>query len=134
MCEFEPVFLFSKAHQPAHFQVNDGRPLTFHTLPLSMHRELSETQERKIGATESGVVNKHELTVHPETNDQPQNDKKGETDIARLVSIVEIVKREFLSTRDDGHGLYQYNELGSLDLLQGHSHAEATVSSFTKPL
>ncbi|QRV74709.1 hypothetical protein RhiJN_02724 [Ceratobasidium sp. AG-Ba] len=67
---------------------NPTRAIVLHTLPYKQcdeqHTGKSSSKKRKIGSS---------------TNDVP-----------RLISVVEIIKREF----KEG-GLYQYNELGSLD-------------------
>lgn len=95
-----------------------------------MHTELvkSQNQADKAGAAEDETI------AMPETSDSPQNNEKSESDIARLVSVIEIIKREFLNSKADGQGLYQYNELGSLDSLRRDSHSEPTATSFTNNL
>ncbi|KAG9124874.1 hypothetical protein FRC07_009921 [Ceratobasidium sp. 392] len=72
---------------------NPTRPLVLHTLP---HKHGVTQQERGSSATEP-VAKKRKITAS--TNDIP-----------RLISVVEIIKREFKDAP-----LHQYNELGCLD-------------------
>ncbi|KAG9124455.1 hypothetical protein FRC07_011582 [Ceratobasidium sp. 392] len=72
---------------------NPTRPLVLHTLP---HKHGVTQQETGSSATEP-VAKKRKITAS--TNDTP-----------RLISVVEIIKREFKDAP-----LHQYNELGCLD-------------------
>ncbi|KAG8718349.1 hypothetical protein FRC08_005442 [Ceratobasidium sp. 394] len=73
---------------------NPTRPLVLHTLPHK--RDLTRQDGKDVSATEP-VSKKQKIA--PSTNDIP-----------RLISVVEIIKREFTDAP-----LHQYNELGCLD-------------------
>lgn len=84
-------------------QKYDSRPLVFHTLPR-------------------------------DPPDQANNDLHNVTSIIpRLISVVEIIKREFLKRLHEKHskrlvGLHQYNQLGTLEDL-GYGESEGTPQS-----
>ncbi|KAG8736730.1 hypothetical protein FRC10_008987 [Ceratobasidium sp. 414] len=73
---------------------NPTRPLVLHTLPHK--RDTARQDGKDVSATEP-AAKKRKIT--PSTNDIP-----------RLISVVEIIKREFTDAP-----LHQYNELGCLD-------------------
>ena len=82
---------------------NPGRPLAFHTLPHRVNGRSKNEQE-------------HDL-IEDDGKGKP---KKGISscvaNIPRLISIVEIIKREFLkSQKEDAKTveLFQYNDLGA---------------------
>ncbi|XP_006456962.1 hypothetical protein AGABI2DRAFT_212192 [Agaricus bisporus var. bisporus H97] len=85
------------------FEKYDSRPLVFHTLPR-------------------------------DPPDQANNDLHNVTSIIpRLISVVEIIKREFLKRLHEKHskrlvGLHQYNQLGTLEDL-GYGESEGTPQS-----
>ncbi|PCH42601.1 hypothetical protein WOLCODRAFT_120805 [Wolfiporia cocos MD-104 SS10] len=83
------------------FQKNPEKSLTLHTLPAAKDRD-----KAAIPAPEN------KPRMHPSTNTIP-----------RLISVVEIIKREYLKTLDsvltlEGRlsGLHQYNEIGELEV------------------
>lgn len=91
-------------------QEHEEEPLVLHTLP----HQGSHPPEK-----EGGAQLKQE-GLHPSTNVIP-----------RLISVVEIIKREYLKKLDpvlaeQGRlsGLYQYNELGTLEDRDGEQEAE----------
>ncbi|KAF8599678.1 hypothetical protein BDV93DRAFT_609115 [Ceratobasidium sp. AG-I] len=73
---------------------NPTRPLILHTLPVK-----STTREESQTDLEGGGKKQR---ISPATNDVP-----------RLISVVEIIKREF-----KGASLHQYNEVGCLEALE----------------
>ncbi|KAH9933668.1 uncharacterized protein BXZ73DRAFT_46171 [Epithele typhae] len=94
-----------------HFKAHEDRPLVLHTLPIQRDREPQQMAEGDVqGETEGGKKEKTER-LHP-----------AMATIPRLVSVTEIIKREYLKTLDvkqaEGgvfSGLHQYNEIGSLE-------------------
>ncbi|KAH8117754.1 hypothetical protein DFH11DRAFT_1570478 [Phellopilus nigrolimitatus] len=92
------------------FRENPGKPLIFHTLPSSS----STTSDSVLAPSETDHVDE-------EVDDRLKKQNKTcptTTNIPRLISVVEIIKREYFKTREPGPqstGLYQYNTLGSLE-------------------
>ncbi|KAI0749906.1 hypothetical protein C8Q80DRAFT_1120027 [Daedaleopsis nitida] len=98
-----------------HFQKYDDKPLVLHTLPAKGKAPAVERQ-----ADEPGTTADPALRVE-------KDGKRGHlhhsmSTIPRLVSVVEIIKREYLKTLDptlaEGgslSGLHQYNEIGDLE-------------------
>ncbi|KAI1786772.1 hypothetical protein LXA43DRAFT_927060 [Ganoderma leucocontextum] len=116
----------------AHFQKYEDRPLVLHTLPASKGKAPSGESEKQQGAT-----------PHPAESENPDCVEKGAKDnrlhtsmanIPRLVSVVEIIKREYVKTLDSAlaqagslSGLHQYNEIGDLEehgLVEGTGNEE----------
>ncbi|KAI0048998.1 hypothetical protein FA95DRAFT_1653164 [Auriscalpium vulgare] len=109
------------------FEANEKKALVLHTLPFKPKNEGTHTEETMevVGSV-----------------DEPadQSCKRGmavsTTTIPRLISVVEIIKREYLKTLDAKKskellGLYQYNELGCLE---DHAEAGETADDGARPL
>ncbi|RDX43990.1 hypothetical protein OH76DRAFT_1389803 [Lentinus brumalis] len=86
-----------------HLQKHEDRPLVLHTLPASKGKARASVQD-------AVAEEKSSKGLHPSM-----------TTIPRLVSVVEIIKREYLKTMDPAlaeagslSGLHQYNEVGDL--------------------
>jgi hypothetical protein len=92
---------------PSYLQDNPDRPLVLHTLPRDA--VLSE-----------GVLDLVSIPIDKEDETQPKAAPKTCTEnIPRLISVTEIIKREYLNTtRTSRVGLHQYNEIGCLEDLK----------------
>ena len=94
-------------------QSGDERPLVLHTLPVAKEKANGgegQGSDSKGGGVATAGKEKGER-MHPSM-----------ATIPRLVSVVEIIKREYLKTVDPKlpeagllSGLHQYNEVGSLE-------------------
>ncbi|KAF9073891.1 hypothetical protein BDP27DRAFT_271788 [Rhodocollybia butyracea] len=87
-------------------QKNDCKPITLHTLPKSQS----------------------------ESNEPEQFRNTSNITTPRLISVVEIIKREYLSILQKNRstrliGLHQYNEIGSLEELGQHHDGPANVET-----
>jgi hypothetical protein len=92
---------------PSSLQNNPDRPLVLHTLP------------RDAVSSEGGLA-LVSIPVDREDKIQPRAAPKTSTEnIPRLISVTEIIKREYLNnTRTSRVGLHQYNEIGCLEDLK----------------
>ncbi|KAF7321091.1 hypothetical protein HMN09_00196700 [Mycena chlorophos] len=84
------------------FEKHDKIPIVFHTLPPTP----AAAKEPAADPSKPKSKPKHEGGIAPSAQLAP-----------RLLSVVEIVKREYLKAMDAGPvvGLYQYNEIGILE-------------------
>ncbi|KAF7297351.1 hypothetical protein MIND_00968500 [Mycena indigotica] len=95
------------------FQKHDSVPLVFHTLPASSSKS---AEQSNVG-----------------TSSRPDRDSNGLSPTSllapRLISVVEIVKREYLKAMaaDKITGLYQYNEVGILEDLPDYAAARQSA-------
>jgi len=119
-------------------QENEEKALVLHTLP-TVARTKSKENER----IEVDTGNGSELQASPEPRqrtdvvDQDQEKRRlsvSTTTIPRLISVVEIIKREYLVAMNakrslDLVGLYQYNEMGSLEDQVGNERREGEESA-----
>jgi len=99
------------------FEENEEKALVLHTLPAA----------KKGGSIQSGKTgdNAGDNEGTPLENDTATKDKKkglspSTTTIPRLITVAEIIKREYLLAMDvkrmpDLVGLYQYNEIGCIE-------------------
>ncbi|THH11023.1 hypothetical protein EW145_g931 [Phellinidium pouzarii] len=110
---------FSLKFFKRHPKENPGRPLTFHTLPISplanvsastppvtSHEHVQDESAEAEAASQSGLKKRNKPSP-------------SASNIPRLISVIEIIKREYLKTKVPGHGhdrtgLFQYNSLGTL--------------------
>jgi hypothetical protein len=101
-------------------QENEEKALVLHTLPAPAEKVKSKKTE---GATGDGNEPQG-APQPPQEIDVAGQGKSGfsasATTIPRLISVVEIIKREYLVAMGarrspDLVGLYQYNEMGSLE-------------------
>ncbi|KAG5351451.1 hypothetical protein E4T56_gene12631 [Termitomyces sp. T112] len=88
-------------------QANEGRPIVFHTLPATPRAEGADKSSDK---TQGGTS----------VNQNTSKLSKATTSVPRLLSVVEIVKREFIKSLVAKRsprlaGLHQYNEIGCLE-------------------
>ena len=113
-------------------QANPGQPLILHTLPVDYVKAITSSstsadRDQNVMQTENT-----ELTALRESDGTASSSKGDENrqpkstpstlNIPRLISIVEIIKREYLKATAPGlrsTGLYQYNYIGSLEDFQG---------------
>ncbi|KAI0636159.1 hypothetical protein C8Q77DRAFT_1051699 [Trametes polyzona] len=95
-----------------HLNKHEDKPLVFHTLPAAKGKAPAPAEEVAVAGPdgESGKEKKRE-GLHPSMSTIP-----------RLISVVEIIKREYLKTLDPSlaeagrlSGLHQYNEIGDLE-------------------
>jgi hypothetical protein len=103
-------------------QENEERALVLHTLPTAAKTKSKENERMEVDTGDGG---KPQGAPKPrQETDVVDQDKKGlsvsTTTIPRLISVVEIIKREYLVAMNakrspDLVGLYQYNEMGSLE-------------------
>ncbi|EMD33316.1 hypothetical protein CERSUDRAFT_67981 [Gelatoporia subvermispora B] len=99
-------------------QENESKPLTLHTLPAKKAQTDTGTENTRTDA-EPPVPETQEL---PEPNTEKSRMAPSMSTIPRLVSVVEIIKREYLKSLDPElaesgslSGLHQYNEVGELE-------------------
>ncbi|KAF5375196.1 hypothetical protein D9758_000029 [Tetrapyrgos nigripes] len=91
-------------------QNSESRPLVYHTLPATIKLDPNT------GSLISGET-------HHDKNKQKANAHNPMSTTPRLISVVEIIKREYLKSLVQKRsprriGLHQYNEIGLLDDLQ----------------
>ncbi|KAI5118999.1 hypothetical protein M0805_004409 [Coniferiporia weirii] len=113
-------------------QENPGRPLTLHTLPPG---SLTNVVSVKTAAAPLDEIDRIEDRSGQQT---PQDDLErrnkscpSTSNIPRLISVVEIIKREYLKTKTPDHsstGLFQYNRLGILEELESSTGAKSISS------
>ena len=110
---------YACAYREGIAQKYEDRPLILHTLPTRKGKEPA-TEEQ---VEEAGAVTDLGPAVVPAGKDGKQGRlHTSMSTIPRLVSVVEIIKREYLKTLDPAlaeagtlSGLHQYNELGDLE-------------------
>ncbi|KAI8969853.1 hypothetical protein BD414DRAFT_470611 [Trametes punicea] len=103
-----------------YFKKYEERPLVLHTLPATQGRAGQTTDDREIGA--QGQTSDSAVPAGARTNrKRAEGLHPSMATIPRLVSVVEIIKREYLKTLDAAlaergclSGLHQYNEVGDL--------------------
>ncbi|KAG6917759.1 hypothetical protein DXG01_001164 [Tephrocybe rancida] len=89
----------------------EDRPLVFHTLPADS--KPSNANEDASGSTASD---------NPQPTSNTSKLSKATTPVPRLLTVIEIVKREFIKSLEAKHsprltGLHQYNEIGYIEAL-----------------
>ncbi|KZV90837.1 hypothetical protein EXIGLDRAFT_730638 [Exidia glandulosa HHB12029] len=87
---------------------NPDRPLVLHTLPAA-----DVTND-----TTTASHGKRKRTDTDEAQPAPKRAKPSQStdSVPRLLSVVEIIQREYLESRKIGQsGLHQYNEIGTLE-------------------
>ncbi|KAK7689477.1 hypothetical protein QCA50_007269 [Cerrena zonata] len=94
-------------------QENPDRPITLHTLPAPKPQQQNTPDPEQPPQDEPGTSTKPER--------ERERMPTSMTTIPRLVSVAEIIKREYLKTlsadeaeRNSLTGLHQYNEFGTL--------------------
>ncbi|KAF8056570.1 hypothetical protein FPV67DRAFT_1382302, partial [Lyophyllum atratum] len=94
-------------------EANEDRPIVFHTLPLKP----KTAQDINAGDTAQDPA--------APSRQKSSTSKANSATLAvpRLLSVVEIVKREFIKSLEAKHsprlaGLHQYNEIGCLEDLE----------------
>ena len=113
----------SRYHTPTEGSIGqkyEDRALVLHTLPAPKGKGPAGPEEPN--AQDDGGKKEKEERLHPSL-----------ATIPRLVSVVEIIKREYLKTLDPVlaqggslSGLHQYNELGTLEDIYGQEEKEQT--------
>ncbi|TFK86710.1 hypothetical protein K466DRAFT_587010 [Polyporus arcularius HHB13444] len=106
-----------------HLQKHEDRPLVLHTLPASKGKARASVQD-------AVAEEKTSKGLHPSM-----------ATIPRLVSVVEIIKREYLKTMDPAlaeagslSGLHQYNEVGDLADAGAENAEEGRLESLARAL
>ena len=108
-------------------QENEDKPLTLHTLPAP-----PAVPKPSEGGEKNTTANS---TISPVPVPAPKSDKMAPSTalIPRLVSVVEIIKREYVKKLDPAlaekgclAGLHQYNEVGALEDLSDEQDKEQT--------
>ncbi|KAI9462163.1 hypothetical protein F5148DRAFT_235009 [Russula earlei] len=104
------------------FEENEEKALVLHTLPAAARGKSGDIERTEVTA---GDGNKAQDEPPRQGTDAVNKDKGGISTastitIPRLISVVEIIKREYLAAMNakrtpDLVGLYQYNEMGSLE-------------------
>ncbi|KAM6503563.1 hypothetical protein JOM56_000506 [Amanita muscaria] len=118
------------------FDKNKDTPILFHTLPPGYLTSSKDERERKRPRLDAGPSTDNPDQREP-TKSRSQRAANSSTKpvtetIPRLITVVEIIKREFLKNLALKHsprlaGLYQYTEIGCLEDVQ-KSNAEETSS------
>jgi hypothetical protein len=113
-------------------QENEEKALVLHTLPAAVEKAESEKNER--AGVDAGDGNEPQDAPRPPQGINAGGQEKGglstsTATIPRLISVVEIIKREYLVAMGarrspDLVGLYQYNEMGSLEDQVEHEKKE----------
>jgi len=101
------------------FEENEEKALVLHTLPAANKGESMESGKTGVDAGDN------DETLLQRENDTATKDKKkglspSTTTIPRLITVAEIIKREYLLAMDARRmsnlvGLYQYNEIGYIE-------------------
>lgn len=110
--------------------VNSNTPLVFHTLPYGYLAPPDRKRERKEQPDTAQNADAEPPKKKPRQEGSPKN---ATTDVPRLISIVEIIKREFLRNLAIHHsprlaGLHQYTEIGCLEDLPKPEGASSAPS------
>ena len=128
-------------------QENEERPLVLHTLPTVAKTKSKENEGMEVDTGDGGEP--QDAPKPRQEADVVDQQKKGlsvsTTTIPRLISVVEIIKREYLVAMNakrslDLVGLYQYNEMGSLEdqaeneRKEGEESAEGRAKMITEAL
>jgi hypothetical protein len=104
-------------------QENEEKALVLHTLPEAAKAKSKKNDRTGIAAGDDGNEPR-DAPQPPQSIDAVDQETRGlsasSTTIPRLISVVEIIKREYLAAMNaqrspDLVGLYQYNEMGSLE-------------------
>ncbi|EIW57825.1 uncharacterized protein TRAVEDRAFT_126495 [Trametes versicolor FP-101664 SS1] len=100
-----------------HLQKYESKPLVLHTLPAAKGK--APAQSDQPAATEPAT---EAAPAGGERKGKPEGLHTSLATIPRLVTVVEIIKREYLKTLDPAlaeagslSGLHQYNEIGDLE-------------------
>jgi len=120
VCRSPTIMLHNERCMDA--QENEEKALVLHTLPAAAKTKSKETEKIEVDA---GNGSEPQDAPKPRQGaDVVDEGKRGlsasTTTIPRLISVVEIIKREYLVAMNakrsvDLVGLYQYNEMGSLE-------------------
>ena len=104
-------------------QDNEERALILHTLPVAAKGKSKENRRNEVAA--SGDNEPQEAPLLPHGTDATKKETRSglavsTATIPRLITVVEIIKREYLAAmnaKKSPHlvGLFQYNEMGSLE-------------------
>jgi hypothetical protein len=104
-------------------QENEEKALVLHTLPEAAKAKSKKNDRTDVAAGDDGHEPR-DAPQPPQSIDAVDQETRGlsasSTTIPRLISVVEIIKREYLAAMNarrspDLVGLYQYNEMGSLE-------------------
>jgi len=105
------------------FEENEDKALVLHTLPAAAKEKSKQTGTMEVTAGDDD--DPQEAPPLPQGADPVNTTKKSGLSVStitipRLISVVEIIKREYLNALNANRsprlvGLYQYNEMGSLE-------------------
>ncbi|KAF8345289.1 hypothetical protein F5887DRAFT_220923 [Amanita rubescens] len=114
------------------FDNNDDTPLVLHTLPYG-YLAPADRKEKEKERTEPDTQNPDTAPTKKPPR-QEASTKIVTTNVPRLISVVEIIKREFLRNLAIHHsprlaGLHQYTEIGCLEDLPKPVQAESSIPS-----
>ncbi|KAH9969664.1 hypothetical protein BC827DRAFT_22513 [Russula dissimulans] len=101
------------------FEENEEKALVLHTLPVAAKGK-SRTNEMTEPAAGEGNGPQNNPLLPQGTEEKKRGPSVSTITIPRLISVVEIIKREYLAAMNTNRspdlvGLYQYNEVGSLE-------------------
>lgn len=113
-------------------QENEEKALVLHTFPTVAKTKANERIE-----VDTGDGSEPQASPKPQQRTEDQEKRRlsaSTTTIPRLISVVEIIKREYLVAMNakrslDLVGLYQYNEMGSLEDQVGNERREVEESA-----
>ncbi|KAI0297294.1 hypothetical protein B0F90DRAFT_1561900, partial [Multifurca ochricompacta] len=108
------------------FEENEEKALVLHTLPAKGKGNFNMNEKKEIGAAADNEEPQARQSPRREIDEVKKEERRREklspstATIPRLISVVEIIKREYLGAMNakrtpDLLGLYQYNEIGSLE-------------------
>jgi hypothetical protein len=128
VCESIIIILHNKTCMVT--QENEEKALVLHTLPAAVEKagadagDSNEPQEAPLQGIDAAGQEKKGFSTSTST-------------IPRLISVVEIIKREYLVAMGarrspDLVGLYQYNEMGSLEDQVEHEEGEESAGDRVK--
>jgi hypothetical protein len=115
-------------------QENEEKALVLHTLPKGKSNEDKRTETAADDDDEP-----HDASPDTLKDDAKRGISTSTSTIPRLISVVEIIKREYLAGIDAKKapnlvGLYQYNEMGCLEQEEEKERDEDRIKMITEAL
>jgi hypothetical protein len=114
--------LSSKLIKDTVTQENEEKALVLHTLPAATKGKSKENERREVAVSDGNEP--QDAPQLPQGIDEIKKETSGlsasTATIPRLITVVEIIKREYLAAMNAKRsphlvGLFQYNEMGSLE-------------------
>ena len=122
--------LSSKLIRDTDAQENEEKALVLHTLPAATKGKSKEKERGEVAVSDDNEPqNQFAQATDKETG---KGFSAATTVIPRLITVVEIIKREYLAAMNAKRsphlvGLFQYNEMGSLeDRVENEEEEEST--------